>query len=95
MLTHIGTVTLTTPRLKLRRLEVSDAQAMYDNWTSKEEVAKYLSWNIHGSPEETKEILTKWVADYENPEYYHWAIEFDDTMIPPTIQPKDCRHECR
>jgi len=81
MLTHKGTVTLTTPRLKLRRLEVSDAQAMYDNWASKDEVAKYLSWNVHESPEETKEILTKWVADYENPEYYHWAIEIDDTIV--------------
>jgi len=59
MLTHKGTVTLTTPRLKLRRLEVSDAQAMYDNWASKEEVAKYLSWNVHESPGATREMMIR------------------------------------
>ena len=40
MLTHKGTQTLTTPRLKLRRLTVDDAQAMFENWASDEKVTK-------------------------------------------------------
>ena len=81
MLTHKGTGTLITARLILRRLAVSDAQAMYDNWASDDMVTKYLSWNVHESVEATKEVLEKWVAGYENQDYYHWAIEFDNTII--------------
>ena len=78
MLTHKGTVILTTPRLILRRFKTDDAQAMYDNWASDEKVPKFLAWDIHKSVEETRELLTKWVAEYENPEYYHWVIDYKD-----------------
>ena len=81
MLTHKGTITLTTPRLVLRRLTVDDAQAMYDNWATDEKVPKYLSWNVHESVEFTRELLTKWVSEYDNPKYYRWVIEFADTII--------------
>jgi len=81
MLTHKGTVTITTPRLTLRRLTVDDAQAMYDNWATDEKVTKYLSWNVHESVEDTKELLTQWVAGYDNLETYHWVIEFGGTII--------------
>ena len=84
MLTHKGTLTLTTSRLILRRLTADDAQNMYDNWATDEKVAKYLSWDIHESAEATKELLTKWVAEYEKPEYYHWVIEFNGTIIGTT-----------
>ena len=40
MLAHKGTVTLTTPRLILRRFTVDDAQAMYDNWATDEKVTR-------------------------------------------------------
>jgi len=81
MLTHKGTLTLTTPRLTLRRLTVDDAPAMYENWASDEKVTKYLSWDIHESVEATSELLTKWVTEYKKPKYYHWVIEFNGTII--------------
>jgi len=81
VLTHKGTVTLTTPRLILRRLAVDDAQAMHENWAADEKVTKYLSWNVHESVEVTRELLIKWVAGYDNIETYHWAIVFDGTLI--------------
>ena len=81
MLTHIGTVTLTTPRLVLRRIATSDAQAMYDNWATDEKVTKYLDWDVHESVEATRELLIKWTADYENLYTYHWVIELDGTII--------------
>ena len=73
MLIHKGTVTLTMPRLTLRRLALQDAQAMYDNWASDEVVPKFMSWDTHKSVEETTDILKKWVSEYEKPDYYHWA----------------------
>ena len=33
-MTHIGTRYIETERLILRRFELSDARAMYDNWAS-------------------------------------------------------------
>ena len=81
MLTHIGTKTLATPRLILRRMTVDDAQDMYLNWAADEKVPRYLSWDVHKSVEATREILETWVAAYDNLENYHWVIEFDRTII--------------
>ena len=81
MLTHKGTVTLTTPRLVLRRLTVDDAQAMYDNWATDERVTKFLSWDLHESVDATRALLTTWAAEYDKPEYYHWVIGFEDTIV--------------
>ena len=81
MLTHKGTVPLTTPRLVLRRLTVDDAQAMYDNWATDENTTKYLIWDVHESIEATRELLTKWVPEYDKAEYYHWVIQYDGTIV--------------
>ena len=44
MLTHKGTQTIRTERLILRRFRMEDAQAMFDNWASDDQVTKYLTW---------------------------------------------------
>lgn len=36
--------TLETPRLYLRKMTVADANEVFENWTSSENVAKYLTW---------------------------------------------------
>ena len=71
MLTHKGTQVITTPRLKLRRLTVDDAKAMFENWANDEKVIKYLTWDVHKSAEATKQLLSKWVTEYEKLDYYH------------------------
>lgn len=71
---HLGTRTLETERLLLRRFTLEDAQAMYDNWASDEEVTKYLMWPAHESVETSRAVLAEWVADYEKPNCYQWAI---------------------
>lgn len=81
MLNHTGTQKLTTARLTLRRFAPADAQAMFDNWASDASVTKYLSWETHPSPDFTRELIAKWILEYENPEYYHWVIEFDGTIV--------------
>lgn len=65
MLTHKGTVTLTTKRLALRRFKMNDVQATYHNLASDERVTEYLSWDIHKSPEATAELLVKWTHEEE------------------------------
>lgn len=57
MLTHKGTNKLETERLVLRKFTIDDARAMYNNWSSDEEVFKYLRGESHKSLEEAKEAL--------------------------------------
>lgn len=47
----LGTVTLETERLILRKFTPSDAEGMYTGWASDEKVTRYLSWNACGRGE--------------------------------------------
>ncbi len=81
MLTHKGTVTLTTERLVLRKLEVSDAQAMFDTYANDARVTKFLSWKPHGDVQSTKALLELWEQEYRCPSYYHWGITIGGQLI--------------
>ena len=76
---HVGTQTLETPRLVLRRLLPEDAPAMYRNWASNPAVTRWLRWEPHKSLAETYALLTAWSVLYQNPDYYQWAIEVKAT----------------
>lgn len=47
---------------------------MYKNWASDPEVTKFLTWPTHPSVEVSRKINASWVASYEKPDYYQWAI---------------------
>ena len=79
---HIGTQTIATERLTLRRFTIEDAENMYYNWASDPEVTRYLTWQPHKSVEETAEILQQWEAGYSKNEFYQWAIELNDIEQP-------------
>lgn len=66
---------LETPRLYLRKMTVADANEAFENWTSSENVAKYLTWAPHTSIEVTKEYLT---AEEENRDE-GWGIVLKET----------------
>lgn len=71
---HCGTQRLETDRLILRRFEIADAQAMYRNWASDEEVTKYLTWPPHTSVDVSRAVLKDWIEHYADDNYYNWAI---------------------
>jgi len=50
---HKGTETLETERLLLRRFSESDAEAVFRNWASDDEVTKYLTWPSHKSKDDS------------------------------------------
>ncbi len=79
---HKGTQTIETSRLILRRAEVTDAKAMYENWASDPEVTKYLTWPTYTSIEPAYEILENWVKGYEQPDFYQWMIVPKDLGQP-------------
>ena len=71
---HLGTQTLQTERLTLRRFVPEDAQPMYENWASDPEVTRYLTWPPHADPGITKRVLEEWIGRYGDPAFYQWAV---------------------
>ncbi len=80
---HIGTQYIETERLILRRFELSDAQAMFDNWASDGEVTKYLTWPAHAGVSVTEGILGEWVPQYGQKDCYRWAITLKENGPQP------------
>ena len=77
---HVGTQTIETERLTLRRFTLSDAQNMFDNYTSSDKVTEFMSWDAHKSVEDTKQYLADIVLPaYEKENTYSWAIVLKET----------------
>ncbi|MCR5079293.1 MAG: GNAT family N-acetyltransferase, partial [Bacilli bacterium] len=49
--------TLITERLILRKLKQEDAEAIFHNWASDPEVARYVTWPAHTSIETTNALV--------------------------------------
>lgn len=81
MLTHKGTILLTTDRLVLRPFLPEDARAMFDNWASDEKVTRYVTWPAHTSPDVTKSLLEQWCLCYADEKYYNWVITLSGQPI--------------
>lgn len=80
---HIGTQYIETERLVLRRFERSDAQAMFDNWASDDEVTKYLTWPTYSDVSVAEGFLADRVAQYAQDDCYRWAIVLKENGPQP------------
>ncbi|MGN1123442.1 MAG: GNAT family N-acetyltransferase, partial [Eubacterium sp.] len=80
MLNHKGTQKIYTERLILRQIREEDYIDMY-RYTVKEEVARYVTWSVHQSIEDTKAVCKMWADEYKNGNKYHWAIVYDNRVI--------------
>lgn len=79
---HLGTIELTTEHLTLRRFEEEDAEQMFYNWANDPEVTKYLTWPPHSDAGVSEAIIKSWIAQYEEKNFYQWAIELNDLEQP-------------
>lgn len=75
---HLGTKTIETKRLILRRFTIEDAGVMYRNWASNPEVTKFLTWPAHTDAGVSERVIKEWIADYDKPEKYEWCIELKE-----------------
>ena len=66
--------TLTTERLVLRQMRVSDYEDMYD-YAKRSELTKYLLWSPHPSSEYSKTFLKVVMKRYRAGQFYDWGIE--------------------
>lgn len=58
------TLTLRTERLELRRFTEADAPVCFRNWMSDPEVARFTTWSQHRDVGESREVISRWVAEY-------------------------------
>ncbi|MBQ5544146.1 MAG: GNAT family N-acetyltransferase [Clostridia bacterium] len=72
---HIGTQPIETERLMLRRFRAEDAQAMFDNWASDDDVTKFMTWRTYRRVEDVSAYIDYVNNNYLNNHYYDWIIE--------------------
>ncbi|MBQ8577071.1 MAG: GNAT family N-acetyltransferase [Clostridia bacterium] len=83
MLTHKGTTRIETPRLILRRFTKEDLEPGYYNIWSDYEVWKWTNYApmhcVADVINNAHMFTENWLAAYEQPNRYSWAIELKET----------------
>ena len=79
---HVGTQTIETERLTLRRFKIDDAPYVFKNWASNPANVATLTWNAHSSVSLTESLIASWVNDYSDSTNYRWCITVKDTDVP-------------
>jgi len=74
MINHIGTNSIETIRLILRRFKEEDTYDMHKNWASDKESLKFLSWGPYSDMGVTKGRIGTWIRQYDDKKVYNWAI---------------------
>ena len=74
----IGTKTLETERLILRKIKIEDAYIAYQNWCNSDIVDKYVLWKKHDNVEVTLDKYSKWIEEYEDLKTFRWIVELKD-----------------
>lgn len=79
---HLGTQTIETNRLILRKYKDEDAEYLYKNWASDDEVTKYLMWQTHKDVSVSKEWIEFLKSNYDRKDFYEWTIVLKDIDQP-------------
>ena len=74
----LGTKTLETERLILRKIKIEDAPVAYKNWCNSDIVDKYVLWTKHSSEETTIEQYEKWIEEYNDEKTFRWIVELKE-----------------
>ena len=85
MLLNRGTKDIKTNRLLLRKFREDDAKSFYELVGSDDNVTKYVVWNVHKDIDDTRNIINKWISNYENDYTYYWAIELENDQVIGSI----------
>ncbi|MGN1458270.1 MAG: GNAT family N-acetyltransferase, partial [Acutalibacteraceae bacterium] len=79
---QLGTVTLETERLILRKAKISDAEPMFKNWASDSRVTKFLIWEPYTNTDDVKDYINFVIENYKNDNYFYWFIELKEIGEP-------------
>lgn len=79
---NLGSRTIETERLILRKARLKDIKPAYKNWMKSSRVTKYLSWGNHKTLDDTRSCFMRWIKDYKNDHVYHWIIDLKEIGEP-------------
>ena len=79
---NVGTQTLETERLILRKFELSDAELVYKNWTSDPLVTKHLSCDTHKSIDDTIKYVNFKIDLYNEDFCFDCIVVLKETNEP-------------
>ena len=71
---HVGTIEFETERLICRRFSLEDCEDMLNNWIANPNIQFEYGEPVYTTVSQVKEILTKYIDGYRNPDFYRWAI---------------------
>ncbi len=72
--------TLKTERLLLRKLQVSDAEALFD-YASDPKVARWTTWDPHESLDDSKAFLSSVIEAYQNNKPSPWGVILKENAL--------------
>ncbi|WP_090831988.1 MULTISPECIES: GNAT family N-acetyltransferase [unclassified Bacillus (in: firmicutes)] len=81
MIKYMGTPTIETERLILRKLDLTDAKSVYDHWLSDERVMDNLIKGAHKSISETNMRVAEIVSNYEKQDFCYWGIQLKESGV--------------
>lgn len=80
---HIGTKTLETQRLILRKTIEADAEPMFSNWANDSQVTKFLTWPPYESAAQLRETYHQYLLESQKKEdFYDWKIVLREINEP-------------
>ncbi len=80
---HLGTKTLETKRLILRKTIESDAEPMFKNWASDSRVTKFMTWYPYETAQQLHDTYHQYLLEgQKNNNFYDWKIVLKETNEP-------------
>lgn len=79
---HLGTQTIETKRLILRKYKDGEEKYIFKNWASDDEVTKYLTWKSHKDESVSKEWIEFLKSNYDRKDFYEWTIVLKEIDEP-------------
>lgn len=70
----IGTQTIETERLILRKFNLKDVTSAFKNWASDKEVQYFYREPVYETKEKTEALLKDYIEKYKGLNYYRWAV---------------------
>ena len=77
----MGTVTLKTRRLCLRKYKFTDAKELFLHFGSNPKMYEFSGWNPYATEEMAQNTVYHFMDSYEDCHFYGWIIEFNDELI--------------
>lgn len=81
MFKNIGTQTIETERLILRKFKADDVEDVFKYWASNPKVQLEYGEPVYSTKEQVQELINKWILDYDDNGFYRWAIVLKESNV--------------